>query len=429
MTNQSKNNANTTINFKTALLASIGSGLEYYDFVIYIFLAQWLSKAFFPAYNHHVALLQTLGVFFLGAIARPLGSYFMGLYADKVGRRASYFKILLLMTIATLGIALCPSYASIGISATVLLIIFRLVQCICFGSDLPTGMILLAEHAPTHRKSFYCGLLIMNVAFGSAMGTGVSYLLLHYLSAAQMQAYGWRIGFLIGAGLNLIAFIARRQIKETNIYLKFKESLQAIKTFQINIKECLVAMGIIMFPASLVMLQTTFPMTLPTLYHIPSKTIFLYLTIFGLIEALFIPLFSWFSDLTPRRVYYRLAIIVWLLVMPLGFVFWLSHENNVYTILFLGCYTMLVGLLAGGFFILMAEVFSIRARVKQYAISYNIVYLIMAAVPLAVTWLMHHNSWLIGTLGLLILMAIISLLATCSKLLTHANIQKRWYNF
>ena len=417
------------IHLKTALFASMGSGLEYYDFVIYLFLSPLLSKAFFPNHHPNIAMLETLGIFFLGAIIRPIGSYLMGMVADKKGRRSSYFTILLFMTLATLGIALCPTYQTIGILAPILLVILRLIQCICFGSDLPTGIVLLAEHAPKNRKSFYCGLLVMNVALGSALGTGINYLLMNILSIVQMQNYGWRIAFGIGALLNLIGFISRKQLKETALFLEFKESLKKVKAFHINIKELFLAMAILTFPSALVMLQTTFPITLPTLYPISNQSIYFYLTIFGLIEAVLIPLFSLLSDHMERRKYYRLGIIAWLLIMPIGFICWLDASNHFYLILFLACYTLLIGFLAGGFFILMAESFSIKTRVRQYALSYNIVYLIMSGLPLYVTWLIHNNCWLAGTLGLLIILGFISLSATYSSLLTHSKIEERWNSF
>ncbi len=421
-----------TISMKSALLASLGSGLEYYDFVIYLFLSPLLSQAFFPHHHPHTAMLETLGIFFLGALVRPLGSYCLGIYADRMGRKASYFTILLAMTFATFGIAICPTYDMIGIGAPILLIVLRLMQCVCFGSDLPTGIVLLAEHAPVNRKSWYCGLLVMNVAFGSALGTGVNYLLLNFLTATQINSFGWRIAFGLGALLNLVGFISRKQLKETSLFLGYQRSLHKIKSFQIHIKECLLAMGLIVFPAALVMLQTTFPITLPAIYHLQSQPVYFYLTLFGLIEAILIPLFSLLSDHMERRVYYRLAIIAWLLIMPLEFMYALdgsNHSNYYGMILFLASYTLLLGVLAGGFFILMAEVFSIKTRVRQYALSYNMVYLIMSALPLYVTWLIGKNHWLTGTLGLLVVLALVSLTATYSSLLNHSKIQKRWSTF
>ncbi len=418
-----------TISLKTALLASIGSGLEYYDFVIYLFLAPLIGQAFFPDHHPHIAMLETLGIFFLGAVARPFGSYFMGIYADKTGRKASYFAILLVMTLATFLIAICPTYETIGIAAPLLLIVFRLVQCVCFGSDLPTGIILLAEHAPENKKSWYCGLLIMNVALGSSLGTGVNYVLLNLLTTSQMHSFGWRIAFGLGALLNLVGFISRKQLKETHLFVTFQQSLQKISLFKIDIKECLLAMSIVVFPSALVMLQTTFPITLPVLYHLSSQSIYLYLTLFGLIEAILIPLFCALSDCIERRVYYRIAIFIWLLIMPAAFFCLLKSSNTHAIIVFLACYTLLIGILAGAFFILMAEVFSIKTRVRQYALSYNMVYLVMSALPLYVTWLMHIHYWLEGTVGLLIALAMISFSVTYSSFLKSSRIEERWHTF
>src|SRR5438105_6175368 len=113
---------------KITFLTSIGTALEYYDFVIYAFLASILSKIFFPQDLSGVALIETFAIFAVGYLIRPLGGIIFGHLGDKYGRKKAFTTAILLMAIATLGIGLLPSYQQIGILAPLLLLLLRLIQ-------------------------------------------------------------------------------------------------------------------------------------------------------------------------------------------------------------------------------------------------------------------------------------------------------------
>src|SRR5450432_4172078 len=110
------------------LRATSGNFLEQFDFFLFGFYAKPIADAFFPAANETAALLNAYGVFWLGAMMRPVGAVVLGAYIDRIGRRLGLIVTLAIMAAGTLTITLCPTYASIGVAAPVIVLIGRLLQ-------------------------------------------------------------------------------------------------------------------------------------------------------------------------------------------------------------------------------------------------------------------------------------------------------------
>ena len=137
------------------LRATSGNFLEQFDFFLFGFYAQDIAKAFFPAQNETAALLNAYGVFWLGALMRPVGAIVLGAYIDRIGRRQGLIVTLALMALGTVVIAFCPSYASIGIAATVIVLIGRLMQGFSAGVELGGVSVYLSEIATPGNRGFY----------------------------------------------------------------------------------------------------------------------------------------------------------------------------------------------------------------------------------------------------------------------------------
>src|ERR1700727_2936067 len=137
------------------LRATSGNFLEQFDFFLFGFYAQDIAKAFFPAADETAALLNAYGVFWLGALMRPVGAVVLGAYIDRIGRRQGLLVTLALMALGTVVIAFCPSYASIGIAATVIVLIGRLIQGFSAGVELGGVAVYLSEIATPGNRGFY----------------------------------------------------------------------------------------------------------------------------------------------------------------------------------------------------------------------------------------------------------------------------------
>src|SRR5476649_2617491 len=117
------------------LRATSGNFLEQFDFFLFGFYASYIAKAFFPSHDETAALLNAFGVFWLGALMRPIGAIVLGSYIDRIGRRKGLIVTLAIMAIGTVTIAVCPTYASIGVAAPIIVLVGRLLQGFSAGVE------------------------------------------------------------------------------------------------------------------------------------------------------------------------------------------------------------------------------------------------------------------------------------------------------
>lgn len=192
-----------------------GNALEFYDFLSFSFFAVNLSRVMFPAGAPGSALLLTLMTAGAGFGARPLGAILFGLLGDRIGRRPTMLATFALMGISAVGLALTPDYAAIGMAAPVMVVVFRLLQGLAAGGDVGPTTAFLAESAPPERRGMLIALQLVAMRIGVLASGLVGLALASTLTPAQLDAYGWRIAFGIGAGIVPLAFILRRRLDET----------------------------------------------------------------------------------------------------------------------------------------------------------------------------------------------------------------------
>jgi len=166
-------------NYGLILSAStIGYMVEVYDFVVYGFLAVILAKVLFPpAGDPMLPFLSALLVFGIGFLFRPLGGFIFAHIGDKYGRKIAFIITLLLMGIACLGMGLLPTYAEAGILATILLVLFRILQGISVGGESGTGIAFVQEHAPTHRRGLFTSIVAGAWTIGPLLAIATLYIL------------------------------------------------------------------------------------------------------------------------------------------------------------------------------------------------------------------------------------------------------------
>jgi MFS family permease len=210
---------------RAAIAASVGNLLEWYDFAVYGFLANIIAARFFAPGDPVSALLSSFAVFGIGFLARPLGGVVIGRLADKRGRKPALTITIILMALGTLMIAVLPTYAYIGFWAPALLVVARLVQGFSAGGEWGTATGFLVEWAPHGRRGFYGSLQQCTALAGLLIGSGVSALASSLIPASQMDVWGWRVPFLLGALVGPIGFYVRRNVGETPAYAAQETSL------------------------------------------------------------------------------------------------------------------------------------------------------------------------------------------------------------
>ena len=191
-----------------------GNALEFYDFVTYAFFATQIGRALFPG-DASSKLLLSLATFGVGFLTRPLGGIIIGRMADRRGRKPAMILSFTLMGIAMTGLALTPSYAVAGMAAPLLAIVFRLLQGFALGGEVGPNIAYLMEAAPEGRRGFFISLNFASADFAVLIAGLVGFGLASTLSAGQLEAWGWRAAFLLGASIVPVGLKLRRTLVET----------------------------------------------------------------------------------------------------------------------------------------------------------------------------------------------------------------------
>jgi MFS family permease len=193
----------------------LGNGLEFYDFLAYSFFALQIGRAFFPSHDPLYSLLAALATFGAGFLTRPVGALLIGRYADRRGRRPAMMLTFLLMGIAIAGIALTPSYQSIGIVAPVLVVLWRLLQGFALGGEVGPSTAFLIEAAPVAQRGVYGALQTATQGVSILFAGLVGFVLSSLFNAAALDSWGWRCAFMLGAAVVPVGLMIRRSLPET----------------------------------------------------------------------------------------------------------------------------------------------------------------------------------------------------------------------
>jgi MFS family permease len=207
--------ARPRIPLRHVIAVFVGNGLEFYDFLTFSYFAVYISRTFFPGGNPSTALLATLATFGAGFLTRPIGAIVIGGMGDRIGRKPAMVFSFTLMGIAIVGLALTPSYATIGPAAPVMVILFRLVQGFALGGEVGPTTAYMAEAAPPHRRGLYLSMQYATQDCAVLMAGLVGTFLAAYLSAQQLQDWGWRLAMLLGAVIVPFGIMVRRSLPET----------------------------------------------------------------------------------------------------------------------------------------------------------------------------------------------------------------------
>lgn len=200
---------------RTTVAASVGTMIEAYDVVVYGFFAVILAEQFFPRSSPTAALLNTFAIYAVGFAVRPLGGLAFGRIGDRRGRRPALVGTLLLMAVATVGIALLPTYRTIGVWAPLLLLICRLVQGFAIGGESAGANLLIMEHAAAGRQGRAVSINQIAGSLALAAAATTSFVLASLLSDAQLAAWGWRLPFLTAVPLVLVGLYIRLRVAES----------------------------------------------------------------------------------------------------------------------------------------------------------------------------------------------------------------------
>ena len=387
---------------RTRVIAAgtVGNVLEWYDFAIYGYFAPSIGRAFFPTADAVAQVLAAFGVFAVGYLMRPLGGAVVGYIGDRYGRRTALIFSVSAMAVPTFLVGLLPGYATLGLMAPVLLTALRTVQGLSVGGEWTTSFIFMIEHAPPGRRGLTGAIASCGGILGILLGSGIGAALAGWLTPAQLDAWGWRLPFLLGLVAGVTGLLLRRGIAEEPLptaapgaepaphrRAPLLDSLRQHGGLVARLAgvACFCAVGFyLIFLYLVTWLQTVDG-------EEPAQALFLNTASMAIAMPLEL-LFGWLSDRIGRRPVLLAALVFALLAaVPL---FWLMHHPEPGYV-FLGQLGFVVAIAAvlGVQPAFMVEVTPAALRCTTISLGYNLSLGVLGGLtPLAAAWLVHRTG-------------------------------------
>ncbi len=381
---------------RRAIVAStIGNGLEWFDFLIYGFLASVISQVFFPAHSPALSLVLTWSTFAVGFVVRPFGGVLLGMYADRAGRQKALSLLILMMASGTFVLGLTPGYATIGLAAPALVVASRILQGLSVGGEFASATAMLVEYAPPSRKMFYGSFQMSSQALALALAGGFAYVLTSALTPAQLAGWGWRIPFLLGGLVGPIGFYIRRRVAESPEFANLmahhpRHSRTSLaELFNDHTASVFCAIGaIVCGTASVYLWNTYLPGYATRTLHLPLSAPLLGATICGAINVFLVVGIGALADRVGGwRVFLPAVAASGLAAVPLfSFILAQPTHLNLFAVQLVA--SLLLAFIAAPIPGLLAGLFPTAVRSTGMAVSYNASVAIFGGMaPLTVTWL------------------------------------------
>lgn len=402
-------------------MATLGGALEFYDFIIFIFLAKVISPQYFPAEQPIYSLIGAFAAFAVGYLARPIGGLVFSHLGDTRGRKQVFYYSIMLMALPTLLIALLPTYHQVGILAPIGMLLLRIVQGLAVGGEIPGAITFTFEHVAPTQRNLAIVLILLGMTLATLFGQIIVSSLMFLLSSDQFFAWGWRITFFIGAMLGLIGGYLRKNLGESPLFISLKaqgdlastpliqlcrQHPKAIVNSLAMVSLCAVSM-LLLFMYMPIYLATNNPHLggIGTLAH-GLNTIHLITYTLALLLA------GYLGDRWPRKWLLRGGAAMLLLWSPWLFT-WLITGTPLTVMLALSLLGMSFAAYAGCFAVVLAEQFPTAIRYTGISLSYNIAFALFGGTtPLVVTLLIQYTHSRIAPAYYLMCFALLGLLST-----------------
>lgn len=383
---------------KVIAASAIGNFVEWFDFAVYGFLAVVIAQHFFPPGDDSLALLQTFAVFAVSFALRPLGGIFFGMLGDRIGRKRILSVTVLLMAGATTLIGVLPTYASVGLFAPLALALARCVQGFSAGGEYAGACAFVMEHAPRTRKARYGSFVPVSTFLAFATAAALTYAISALLSEQALNAWGWRVPFLIAAPLGLVGLYMRLRLDESPAF-------QALKAHhavpQAPLKETVRTHGATIVSLSAFISVTALSFYMFTTYFTTymqvvgdaSRTVALLASLVALLfAAALCPFVGRYADRVGRR---RTILTAGACLIGAVFPAYTLAGSGEWWASLIGAMLMAVGAVICGVVtaVLLSEQFPTRVRYTASALCYNVSYTIFGGTaPLVATWLIERTG-------------------------------------
>ncbi|GAY18409.1 MFS transporter [Mycobacterium sp. shizuoka-1] len=390
---------------QVALASYVGSAIEFYDFFIYGTAAALVfPTVFFPHLGHVMATVASLGTFAAAFVSRPIGAVVFGHFGDRIGRQRTLVVTLLLMGVATVGVGLLPSAATIGVAAPLLLTGLRILQGFAVGGEWAGSALLSAEHAPPNQRGRYG--MFTQMGYGTALVLANLVFLIVYLTCGPTSAafveWAWRIPFLLSVVLIVTALAVRMSVDETPAFAgaTAHSEVPLAALVRDQGRQLLLAAGAVIGVLALVYETGTF-FTHYATEHLSYSTDFVLLVgvLGGLCTVAFVIASAILSDTHGRRlpltVGYLLAVPWSLIVFPL-----IETRNHILFAVAIIVTYAIIGIVMGPLASFVPETFALAYRYTGAGLAHNIGGILGGGIPPVISeyLLDRYGSWSIAAL-------------------------------
>lgn len=398
---------------RSAGAGAVGNILEWFDFAVYGYMAQFLGPLFFPSDDPLSSLLAVYGAFAAGYLARPLGAMVFGHLGDTLGRKFVLVASVALMGTCTVAIGLLPTAAQVGPLAGVLLVALRIMQGISVGGEYTSSSVFIAEHAPPNRRGFYCSRVVSGAVAGFLLGSASTALLSNIYTDDEIRSVVWRVPFLAGVIIMAVGVFMRRKVGEPQLAPSTHPPLAGspvVHAFRYNIVDMLRVAGLVLGVNVAFYMMFVYAVSyLTERMHVSTATA-MDINTLCLVVLMIVPLASGaLSDKVGRKPL-ALTALVGLVVFSYP-LFELMHHTDP-TLILLGQlgFALLVGMMFGVTPALMVEILPRNTRVSALGIGYNTTLAIFGGTtPLVATALIERTGDDFSPIYYLIVMSAVSL--------------------
>lgn len=291
---------------KAALASFLGSLVEYYDFFIYgSASALVFGRVFFPGASAAAGTLAALATFAVAYVARPIGSFFLGHFGDRIGRKRVLIFTLALMGGSTFAIGCLPGYDTIGVAAPILLVVLRIAQGLSAAGEQSGASSLTLEHSPEGRRAFFTSFTLSGTQAGLVVATLV-FIPVAALPEPALYSWGWRIPFWASAIMVVVAMVVRRTLEEPPAFEQLKQEHEVVKfplgVFIRHYWRSFVRIVLCHFYGTISTAVTVFGLAYAVnTWHIPRSSMLWTIVIANLVQVVTIPMWAKLSDRIGRR--------------------------------------------------------------------------------------------------------------------------------
>lgn len=370
--------------------------------MIYAYTATVIAALFFPSESPAAGLLSTFAVYAVGFVMRPVGGILFGHLGDRMGRQGVLTAVIAMMGLATVAIGLLPTHDQIGVTAPVLLVVFRLLQGLSAGAEAMGSNSLVSEHSPADRRGFYVGLTYTFANVPPIFAALLILLLTNVMTDDSYNSWGWRVPFLLGGVISFIGLLIRRRVSESPAFEEVKqadniESSPALTVLREYRLPLLYTFGVAALSGlGFYSLTGYFVSYLRTSIGLTSNQALISNSIAIVIAFVVTPLSAGLSDRFGRRPVLAIGALSSAVVAVPAYLI-AGSGTLAGAIAGQSLLALCLGIFFGPVGIQFLEMFPTKVRFSGSAIGYNAAYVVLGGTaPLLATWLVDATDSLIA---------------------------------